>query len=289
MFSTLKLKHILIIVLGISIAACKPAFVPTQRKSVQFQIRDSAYSVEPTAIAAYLTPFRDSLTKVMDQIIGDAGDSFSKVRPGGSLGNLVVDALYQRAKNIDHQTCGAVYNYGGLRITDLAKGPVRIGKIYELLPFENELVIVTIQGRVLVEWLETAMASGGWPVRLDSPIVLSQPMMAGNASADGNMNGQVRDKSVKTIVFHQNTCDLQHCDTILFNDGNRMRHCYFIHPDSTYKIATNDYLANGGDQCAFLMTIPRQKTGILIRDLMIDEIRKVTHIKPDPKPRMIQN
>ena len=49
---------------------------------------------------------------------------------------------------------------------------------------------------------------------------------------------------------------------------------HYIDKDSVYIVATNDYLANGGDNCSFLQTCKRQNTGILLRDLMITYIRK---------------
>ncbi|MCO5248337.1 MAG: 5'-nucleotidase C-terminal domain-containing protein [Chitinophagales bacterium] len=41
-----------------------------------------------------------------------------------------------------------------------------------------------------------------------------------------------------------------------------------------YRIATNDYIASGGDQCSFLMTLPRHETNILLRDVVIQSWEK---------------
>ena len=48
----------------------------------------------------------------------------------------------------------------------------------------------------------------------------------------------------------------------------------FVNPDSIYIVATNDYIANGGDNCSFLKPCKRVNTGVLIRDLMIAYIQK---------------
>lgn len=40
--------------------------------------------------------------------------------------------------------------------------------------------------------------------------------------------------------------------------------------DKIYKVATNDYIANGGDKCSFLIGAPIKKSGKLFRDAIID-------------------
>lgn len=40
--------------------------------------------------------------------------------------------------------------------------------------------------------------------------------------------------------------------------------------NKTYTIATNDYIANGGDKCSFLTEYPMNKSGKLLRDAIIE-------------------
>lgn len=40
-----------------------------------------------------------------------------------------------------------------------------------------------------------------------------------------------------------------------------------------YRMATNDYLANGGDDCYFLSSLKRTNTGLFIRDVIMEQIR----------------
>ena len=53
-----------------------------------------------------------------------------------------------------------------------------------------------------------------------------------------------------------------------------------------YRILTNDYVANGGDNCDFLKNLKKETTGKLIRELMIDYIMDVKEISPDNQPRI---
>ena len=71
-----------------------------------------------------------------------------------ALGNFCCDALYFGAKNFykNDSIDIVILNRGGLRI-NLPKGDIKIGTIFELMPFENELALVTITGDKLLEVL----------------------------------------------------------------------------------------------------------------------------------------
>lgn len=51
--------------------------------------------------------------------------------------------------------------------------------------------------------------------------------------------------------------------------------------DSTiYHIVTNDYIANGGDNCYFLKDTEKKFSGLLIRDIVIHYIQKNKNVTP---------
>lgn len=57
----------------------------------------------------------------------------------------------------------AVVNLGGLR-TPILKGDIRIGDIFRLMPFENELVILWLKGSDIKELLNIFASEGGQAV-----------------------------------------------------------------------------------------------------------------------------
>ena len=57
-----------------------------------------------------------------------------------------------------------IINYGGIRVPSLTKGPVTIGNVYELMPFDNYLVVLSLTGKQVQSMLDAIAASGGWPV-----------------------------------------------------------------------------------------------------------------------------
>ena len=47
----------------------------------------------------------------------------------------------------------AVINYGGMRIPAIPKGPITRGKIFELMPFDNLLVVVRLDVSILTQFI----------------------------------------------------------------------------------------------------------------------------------------
>ena len=77
-----------------------------------------------------------------------------------SLGNLLADVCFEAGDSILNSVKGrgidfAVFNFGGLR-APLQKGEVTIEDIYQLMPFENRLVIIELnpdQVGALIEYI----------------------------------------------------------------------------------------------------------------------------------------
>lgn len=61
-----------------------------------------------------------------------------------------------------------------------------------------------------------------------------------------------------------------------------------LHPNIVYRIATSDYIANGGDQCAFLLECKRTKYNVLMRETIIDYIKQ-RHNRQEPLAIELEN
>lgn len=102
-------------------------------------------------------PYREKVEKEMNTVL-----SFTKkdlVRTDGklesSLGNLMADLCFERAnpifnsrtsKNIDF----AMFNYGGIR-AGITKGAIKTENAFNLMPFENSLVVVELTAEKINE------------------------------------------------------------------------------------------------------------------------------------------
>lgn len=118
-----------------------------------------------TAINAYIKPYADSLNKSMQQVIAYSAVDMPKAKPESLLGNFFCDALlYQSEKYFVQRADVCINNYGGLRLPAISKGNITVGKIYELMPFDNTLVLMKIKGDVLQQLFNHIAKEGGWPL-----------------------------------------------------------------------------------------------------------------------------
>ena len=101
----------------------------------------------------------------MNVIVGYSEKTLEKKQPEGTLGNFLVDALFiMAAEKYNTKVDIAFLNFGGIRLTQLPAGNVTNGKIFELMPFDNLLILQKLKGEVLLRFLDLTAARGGWPV-----------------------------------------------------------------------------------------------------------------------------
>ena len=103
--------------------------------------------------AMVIAPYKKSLESQMNAKISHTNEELTKVGDNSSLGNLLADYTLQgakewAAKNNVPKVDAAVINIGGIR-TNIGKGDILLRHIYEVMPFENELVIVKMSGTQL--------------------------------------------------------------------------------------------------------------------------------------------
>ena len=113
-----------------------------------------------------IAPYAAQLEESMDRVVGQLALPLTKAQPESSLGNWTADLLLAAARDLfpDYDVAFAVQNYGGLRVSEIGAGPLRVYNLYELMPFDNELVLVEVTGAELTEFVTHILADGGWPV-----------------------------------------------------------------------------------------------------------------------------
>ncbi|MCM5530511.1 5'-nucleotidase C-terminal domain-containing protein [Parasegetibacter sp. NRK P23] len=114
---------------------------------------------------ALLKPYADSVKRSMDQVIAQVGTQLEKQQPEGTLGNVMTDALLVMARekfnvNVD----AAILNFGGIRTTTVMPGPLTRGKVFQMMPFNNLMLLQTMPGDTLKAYLDVMAGYGGWPV-----------------------------------------------------------------------------------------------------------------------------
>ncbi len=131
------------------LSGCRVAQSITQVQP-QKNIRIEAHLPEDAAVANTIAPYKKSLEDQMKAKISHTAVDLNKQGDNSNLGNLLADFTLQGAnawsmQNNRPAVDAAVINSGGIRST-IGVGDIFLRHIYEVMPFENELVIVKMKG-----------------------------------------------------------------------------------------------------------------------------------------------
>jgi 2',3'-cyclic-nucleotide 2'-phosphodiesterase (5'-nucleotidase family) len=125
-------------------------------------------SPEDESIKALIDPYKSVLDNEMNEVLIISTSEAVKGQPESTLGKLIADITLWESNNIlkkkDLPLADiAMLNNGGLR-TSLPSGKITVGKIFELMPFENEIVVLTITGEKALGLLNYIAKSNGQPL-----------------------------------------------------------------------------------------------------------------------------
>ena len=120
---------------------------------------------EDEGIDDFIKPYREDLNKEMNIVVGLLPEDLVKSKPNSNLGNWFCDMLKAEAESLSKTKIDfAIQNYGGLRVPSIAKGPLTKGEIFELMPFDNMLVILEVKGSIIQKMANGMAQYGGWPI-----------------------------------------------------------------------------------------------------------------------------
>lgn len=121
----------------------------------------SSDCLQDTVYLAQLAPVKADLEREMNVQIGYAAQDMWVGEPECPMLNWASDALWEAAKRAypGHVDI-AIVNMGGMRCSWQA-GPITRGCVFELMPFDNRLVVLTLQGKEIIELCESFARYGG--------------------------------------------------------------------------------------------------------------------------------
>lgn len=122
-------------------------------------------AIQDSAYLAILAPIKADLEAELSKPLGVASMELTSGRPESTMGNWAADALKEMADQwLEEQGLGradmAVVNIGGLRC-DWPAGDITFRHVFELMPFDNELVILTLTGNDLMELAQNCVDRRG--------------------------------------------------------------------------------------------------------------------------------
>jgi len=158
------------------------------------------------------------------------------------VGNLVTDAMRATDGKIDV----AMYNSGGLRTSILA-GVITYGRVYEVVPFDNNIVTVSLSGAQIRKVVEHGLAA----------------------------SYGVMEISGLQVVFDGDAPRGRRCLSLTTNGGKKLE------DKKIYTVATNDFVMSGGDgYYVFSHGVNIRNTHKLIREVVAHYIKKQGIVTP---------
>lgn len=192
-----------------------------------------------STVAALVSAASAQVAAVVQRRIGQNAARLSRTGAQYPLGNLVADA--QRWAG---QADIAVMNNGGIR-ADLVAGDVSFGQLYEIQPFGNRLVRLTVTGTTLLSYLESIVGGERLRAHVSGVRVRFDPV-----APEGSRVVEARLGDGRPIV-----------------------------PGASYTVVLNDFLAEGGDGLALGREAQRtEQLGVIDLDALI------AYIQAHPQP-----
>lgn len=214
-----------------SLLSCHPRYPGTFDNAIRYQINDSI--PEDKKLLALIAPYTEKLNAIMLSGLAPLSGELKLGKPESTLGNWITDVLQRYITETKGIKCDfTLSNYGGVRSNFIKQDSLRVGMIFELLPFDNELLVLDLKGSDIEALVRYTAKSGFWPVSKGINILQT-------------------DNKIEWIKIQGQP----------------------LVPEQTYRVQMIDYVANGGDGTAFLATAPREKTGMYMREAVIEQLR----------------
>lgn len=157
-----KLYMFLLPAIIATFAGCGSHYALVRSRRGEYHI-DSTLKADSGVIKAYL-PYKQKMEAQMSAVLGQSAKNMEPNYDRESLlGNFYADATDAEAKKLVTFDFAIPTTKGGLRYA-IPKGNITLSTIFELMPFENELLLIKLKGTDVEELLNFIAESNGQPV-----------------------------------------------------------------------------------------------------------------------------
>ncbi len=251
----MSFKHLFIPLVFLVLFSCKhEKEVFLHKIEGQRIVIDHSLTEDPN-IEGFIKPFRDHINNDLDSVIAySVGDYSPKtLEYETAIGNFLADITHELSNPIYKQRTGkdidlVILNHGGIR-AGIPKGNITARTAYQIMPFENSVVIVDLKGeqiKELIQYLSKAKRANPFSrlgLKLDKD----------NNVIEALLNG-------KPIDYNK-----------------------------TYSVASIDYLYNGGSGMVFLKKGDNfHALDYKLRNVIIDYFKKTDTINLSTDNRFIK-
>jgi 5'-nucleotidase len=193
-------------------------------------------------IETFIVPYKKNVDAQMDDVLSYSPVDYDKKNGvlNTAIGNMMADVTLKLSNPIYNTRTGnnidfVLLNHGGIR-SIISKGDITLRSAYNLMPFENSIVVCQLKGSDLKELIDYLI-----------------------------LNKKAHPISGISIVLDENYSLLD----VTIN-GEK------IDQEKVYHVATSDYLLKGGDQMNFFEKSKKNITlDYKIRNILIDYFKAV--------------
>ena len=195
-------------------------------------------------IENFIKPYREHINKDLDSILAYCPVTLDKSGKWQStIGNLMADVslmrgnlVFKARENKKIDIC--LLNSGGIR-SILPKGNITARNAFEIMPFENSMVVIVLKGEQISEMVDFLIAD-------------KKPHPLAGITFTINKNNQSKNILVQGKPLQKET---------------------------VYYVGTNDYLSDGGDNMNFFKkAIQKYDLDYKLRNILIDYLKQVDTI-----------
>lgn len=248
-------KALLVFSLLLLFVGCEKKKLHLVKTTAEIITIDSTFAENP-AYKKRIAPYKNKMITEINTVISYAPQNINRYdgKLQSSLGNLLADLCYERTNVIFKERTGkeidfSMFNYGGIRAS-ISKGTVTNKNPFELMPFENSLVVVELSGKKVAELVDYFIK---------------------------NKSAHPLSKNIELLINTDKSYQLK-----INNQKFDLTKNYFV--------LTSDYLQSGGDKMDFFKNpISLFKTDYKMRHAIIDEFKSLDTLKTFLDNRVILN
>lgn len=233
--------YFVILLTFITLVSCK------SKSYYNYEVRGSKINVNESSnsdpsIEQFIAPFRTHINKDLDSVLAFCPETLDKSKGkwetniGLFMANVtynLANPIFLKRENKSIDIC--LLNHGGIRST-LPKGNVTTRSAFNIMPFENSVIVVGLSGIKIRELAEYIISE-------------RKPHPLHGLKIYLNKSGEIS----KIEINNQPIDDTK-----------------------TYYVATSDYLSNGGDSMTFFVDSQlKYDLDYKLRNLLIDYFKKV--------------
>ncbi len=156
---------VVLLFIALLVSGCHSMMV-TKVETVNIRL-DSSLNIAPDPVMeSIILPYRTKLMNDMGEVLCLSKDPVYAGKPESPLSNFCADLVLQESDSICLKKYPGIHvdvsmvNRGGLRVP-IPKGEVKVQNMFELMPFENEVVFLKMSGAELRRFIDHMASRGG--------------------------------------------------------------------------------------------------------------------------------